>query len=333
MIRTFSTAAGAASFALLGLALSAPAAARDTFFEQDGIVIVEIESTPTVDDWLALTAFPNFTGHSYYKWDGPNHFSQPGNSVLTYQVHINNPGTYNLWIRNRHEDSDSTEENDCWTRMDDGQWNKTYSNGPGTVSQWNWVTQFELNGGALHQQASYDLSAGVHTFRISARSHGFYIDRFHLARPGHPDENVHQRPQSPCVLGTTYCASTANSTGIRAELEAVGSDVASDNDFVLVADSMPLHKFGYFIASQTSDFIANGGGSQGNICVGGSLVRFVNQMQSTGASGSFVLTPNLSNFPGPAGGQVLAGQTWYFQAWFRDGQTSNFTDALEVPFI
>ena len=29
---------------------------------------------------------------------------------------------------------------------------------------------------------------------------------------------------------------------------------------------------------------------------------------------------------------ILAGQTWNFQAWFRDGGTSNFTDAVSIPF-
>jgi hypothetical protein len=39
----------------------------------------------------------------------------------------------------------------------------------------------------------------------------------------------------------------------------------------------------------------------------------------------------------PAGAQIAAGETWHFQAWFRDpsgpcGMGSNLTNALRVTF-
>jgi hypothetical protein len=38
----------------------------------------------------------------------------------------------------------------------------------------------------------------------------------------------------------------------------------------------------------------------------------------------------------PSGVQIQAGQTWYFQAWYRDpaagGANFNASDALEVPW-
>ena len=46
---------------------------------------------------------------------------------------------------------------------------------------------------------------------------------------------------------------------------------------------------------------------------------------------------DLANTPTPMGNvSVLAGQTWNFQAWYRDnnpGPTSNFTDAVSVTFL
>ena len=58
---------------------------------------------------------------------------------------------------------------------------------------------------------------------------------------------------------------------------------------------------------------------------------------STGASGSVELTIDRTNTPTPTGSvSVLAGETWNFQAWYRDlhpGPTSNFTDALSVTFL
>ena len=29
---------------------------------------------------------------------------------------------------------------------------------------------------------------------------------------------------------------------------------------------------------------------------------------------------------------VLAGEQWHFQAWYRDGQSSNFSDGLAIVF-
>jgi hypothetical protein len=53
--------------------------------------------------------------------------------------------------------------------------------------------------------------------------------------------------------------------------------------------------------------------------------------------GEISLALDLSQQPTPTGlVQVQPGETWNFQAWFRDsvgGQvTSNFTDGLEVTF-
>ncbi|QDV10059.1 hypothetical protein Poly30_56210 [Planctomycetes bacterium Poly30] len=48
------------------------------------------------------------------------------------------------------------------------------------------------------------------------------------------------------------------------------------------------------------------------------------------------LTLSLDAIPTPTGFRsVLAGETWYFQAWFRDFTGfgfSNFTDAVEIAF-
>ena len=57
---------------------------------------------------------------------------------------------------------------------------------------------------------------------------------------------------------------------------------------------------------------------------------------STGASGQFSLLVDLSVVPTASGKvSVLAGETWYWQAWFRDknpNQTSNFTDGICITF-
>jgi hypothetical protein len=83
----------------------------------------------------------------------------------------------------------------------------------------------------------------------------------------------------------------------------------------------------------------NPGGSTGNLCLGGSIGRYTGpgQVQNSGALGTFSLAIDLTDMPTPTGGvPALVGQTWNFQAWFRDAilglPTSNFTDALALTF-
>ena len=104
---------------------------------------------------------------------------------------------------------------------------------------------------------------------------------------------------------------------------------------MLFAFQMPSNKFGYFLASQTQGFVANPGGSQGNLCLGGGIARYSKQVQSTGASGEFSMVVDLTDIPSPYNGPVLPGETWNFQAWFRDVNpmtTSNFTQGYSILF-
>ena len=82
------------------------------------------------------------------------------------------------------------------------------------------------------------------------------------------------------------------------------------------------------------------GGSQGNLCLGGAIGRYVGpgQIKNSGAAGTFDLVLDLASTPTPTGlVQVLPGDTWNFTAWYRDAvsgvATSNFTDAVSVTFL
>ena len=99
-------------------------------------------------------------------------------------------------------------------------------------------------------------------------------------------------------------------------------------------------RFSFFLTSRTQGFSANPGGSQGNLCLAGAIGRYVGpgQIQSSGATGSITLQLNLGAMPQPTGPvAAVAGQTWNFQAWYRDAvagtPTSNFTDGLRVTFL
>ena len=65
--------------------------------------------------------------------------------------------------------------------------------------------------------------------------------------------------------------------------------------------------------------------------------RYAGNVLSSGAAGTFSLLIDLTAVPQPTGSvAVQAGETWNFQAWFRDrvGATavSNLTNGRAVPF-
>ena len=140
-----------------------------------------------------------------------------------------------------------------------------------------------------------------------------------------------------CEIGVNFCGpAVTNSAGLSATLEASGSNVVADNDLTLHAGQMPPFKFGYFLASQTQAFIANPGGSQGNLCLGGQIARYAKDVKSSGVSGEFSLQVDLDKIPPPINAPVLPGETWNWQVWYRDnnpGQTSNFTDGISIVFV
>ena len=140
-------------------------------------------------------------------------------------------------------------------------------------------------------------------------------------------------------IGTNYCTAVVNTTGVAGELSGSGSNVVSDNNLSLTATNLPTNAFGFFIVSSTQGFIAMPGGSLGNLCVTGSIGRYVGagQIQNSGLEGMFSIPTDLTMIPQPSGPVGTApGDTWNFQAWYRDnspaGANSNFTNGLEVLF-
>jgi hypothetical protein len=144
---------------------------------------------------------------------------------------------------------------------------------------------------------------------------------------------------SASTLGTNYCAAVANSTGGPANTTATGSPFSSVNDVTLEAGPLPAQSFGFFLTSRTQGFIQNPGGSQGNLCLSGSIGRYVGpgQIQNSGATGVIRLAIDLTRHPTPAGFvAVQPGESWNFTAWHRDVvggvPTSNFANGLQIAF-
>ena len=123
---------------------------------------------------------------------------------------------------------------------------------------------------------------------------------------------------------------------LRRRLRGHGSAQVSDDDLTLVADQLPPVEFGYFLTSMDAGLVSGPGGSQGNLCLGGTIGRYNQAVASSGAAGYLLLHLELASMPPPVQAAVQPGDTWRFQCWHRDhnpGSTSNFTDGLEVTFL
>jgi len=151
---------------------------------------------------------------------------------------------------------------------------------------------------------------------------------------------LHWRNRDTSWIGRSYCAPGApNSTGYRALIFATGSASVTANDVTLTSVLIPDNSFGFYLTSTTQGSVSNPGGSAGNLCLGGAIGRYVGpgQILNSGTSGSISLVLDLTQHPTPTGlVSVTPGQSWHFQAWFRDVAvgvaTSNFTDGLRVTF-
>lgn len=136
-------------------------------------------------------------------------------------------------------------------------------------------------------------------------------------------------------IGVNYCSALANSTGLRGAIHASGSANAGPEPLGLRAFNLPMGVFGYFIASPNAGNSLPAS-SSGRVCLGNPLSRFnaPDQIRNTGGSNNFSLLVDTEAIPLPTGGTTAlgAGQTYRFQAWFRDGSTNNFTDGVSVLF-
>jgi len=113
-------------FLLTSLQLLAQTATCDgslPFEEKEGLLTIEMESGifPSGSDWkTGSEPDPNLTGSTinYIYWDGAQSFSALTGNQITYNIKINNPGTYRFAWRGRIGAGDSGgEHNDAWLKI------------------------------------------------------------------------------------------------------------------------------------------------------------------------------------------------------------------------
>jgi hypothetical protein len=95
------------------------------------------------------------------------------------------------------------------------------------------------------------------------------------------------------------------------------------------------------LTSRDQGFVAHPAGSSGNLCLGGTIGRYVGpgQIQNSGQAGSIVLALDLAHTPQPTGFvAIVAGDTWNSTCWHRQSDvggvaSSNLTDGISIGFV
>jgi V8-like Glu-specific endopeptidase len=127
-------------------------------------------------------------------------------------------------------------------------------------------------------------------------------------------------------VGTSYCVSGANG----ATISASGSASIAANDLVLTGTGILPNVNGLFFYGdlQASTPLGNG-----TLCIAGNNGLFrLQPVQNSGAGGQISHGVDNTNPPN-ALGLLTVGSTWNFQLWFRDGASSDLTDAVSITFL
>lgn len=178
------------------------------FLENNGLVIIEMESLTYDTNWTEESIESGFTGSGYLN-NHTDSFLTPGTGTITAEINISAPGTYRVQWHNKigiiAPSSPTTEHNDAWLRFPDasefyggytsttgliypvGSGQSPVGNGPGADNwfkvytntiAWNWSSLTSDND-AHNVYVTFD-TAGVYTMEISSRSNGHFIDRVAL---------------------------------------------------------------------------------------------------------------------------------------------------------
>ncbi|MEZ6003185.1 MAG: hypothetical protein R3F33_03250 [Planctomycetota bacterium] len=133
--------------------------------------------------------------------------------------------------------------------------------------------------------------------------------------------------------GSSVCDGVANSTGEAAHLRVNGSTTAGDGLLTCRIENAVPGQAGLLIASPAPGFVANPGGSLGNLCLSGALARV--GVAVAGVDGRMLFHLDTTAIPLNPTVAIQAGDTWCFQLYYRDhlaGTTSNFSNAVQVQF-
>lgn len=135
-------------------------------------------------------------------------------------------------------------------------------------------------------------------------------------------------------VGTPFCTSTPNSTGLPAWIEALGTTSLAADQLLLAGNQLPPQQFGLFFYGPGTQQVPFGNGF---LCVHpGSTGLGRLPVEAANAAGRIVHRVDYTQPPSQAT-RILPGSTWHFQNWFRDPQAGgakfDTSDALTLTFL
>ena len=137
--------------------------------------------------------------------------------------------------------------------------------------------------------------------------------------------------------GVTYCHAAVNSTGSGAMIGNSGSTSVSANDLVLTVTGSVPNSMGLFFYGGAPAHIPFGDGVRCVKAGEAGIYRLLPAVPS-GALGDVSRPVDYNDAPmDSGGGKVLAGDTWFFQYWYRDVPAGasgfNLSNGLAVTFL
>jgi hypothetical protein len=206
----------------------------DFFEEENGLLVVELESLPLTGSWEVAHHIDGYTGNGYIQWTGNQFFNQTGNGAITFQIKINTPGTYSFnWRVAVGNGEDGTLHNDTWLKINGDNFyakqggvhttsrlkpkpqcnndptygcpNGSSSNGffkvfGGQVGTFQWKAKTSDHD--AHDIAARFDTVGVYSIEINARSSFQAIDRlilWHTTAQRSVDAQKLFNPESTCL--------------------------------------------------------------------------------------------------------------------------------------
>jgi Malectin domain/Kelch motif len=164
----------------------------------------------------------------------------------------------------------------------------------------------------------------TYDFEVTDGDADFHV----IATTGFPMLAAFELIDLPDNAFETFCSAGPNSTGSPALIRFRGSSSLQSSDLRLLAETVPDGQFGLFFYSALFTDVPFGNGQR---CLASPLYRLPVKPVN---GGMLTHQVNFSNLPN--GGEILAGSTWGFQAWYRDpvagGANYDSSDALRMLF-
>lgn len=159
--------------------LVASAADSKVYVEDNGLVVIEMESALPVANWEIRQDKTDYTGTGYGFYSGPNSYGGASGAAIRFPILITSPGRYTMHFRCSNAGAERHDlNNDLWAQMNDGPTYKTFQ----ASEDWKWGARFDHHPEGK-PEAFYDLEPGLHTLTLRGRSHGFHVDRLVLFLP------------------------------------------------------------------------------------------------------------------------------------------------------